>query len=68
VFQVEVNSTSDHDTQLFLASKIRVKGIKGWFKRLTRAISCLAVDILKFSMASPEMAYLIKKHSRLWKR
>ena len=38
VFQAKTNSTSGHDTQLFLASKIRVKGVDGWFERITRAI------------------------------
>jgi hypothetical protein len=36
---VGIDSTSGLDTQLFLATKIRVKGADGWFERITRAIA-----------------------------
>ena len=41
MFQSEVDPTSGHDTQHFLASKIRVKGVEGWFERLTRALEVI---------------------------
>jgi hypothetical protein len=37
-FQAEFDATSDHDTQLFLASKIKVKGVEAWFQKITRVI------------------------------